>query len=127
MESLEESINKKRSHEKSMSLGSYINELMGKKGYENAKDLYLAAGISKQAFYKILSSEDYHPSLETMIRLALALKVDNHECKYLLKKASFTLASSSKFSLIIRYCIDNRIYEIDKVNELLKKEGYQPI
>lgn len=127
MENLEESINKKRSHEKSISLGEYINELMGKHGYETATELYTNAGISKQAFYKILSDTKYRPSLETMIRLALALKLDSHECKYLLKKASYTLASSSKFSLIIRYCIENEIYEIDKVNEILEKEGFERI
>ena len=127
MENLEESINKKRSHEKSISLGEYINELMGKHGYETATELYTNAGISKQAFYKILSDTKYRPSLETMIRLALALKLDSHECKYLLKKASYTLASSSKFSLIIRYCIENEIYEIDKVNEILEKEGFEKI
>lgn len=127
MENLEESINKKRSHEKSVSLGEYINELMGKHGYETATELYTNAGISKQAFYKILSDTKYRPSLETMIRLALALKLDSHECKYLLKKASYTLASSSKFSLIIRYCIENEIYEIDKVNEILEKEGFEKI
>ncbi len=127
MENLEESINKKRSHEKSVSLGEYINELMGKHGYETASELYANAGISKQAFYKILSDGKYRPSLETMIRLALALKLDTHECKYLLKKASYTLASSSKFSLIVRYCIENKIYDIDKVNEILEKEGFEKI
>ena len=35
------------------------------------------------------------------------------------------VASSSKFNLIIRYCIENEIYDLYEVNSLLKKNGYQ--
>lgn len=108
---------------KSSSLSSYINEMMGKHGFDNAKELYKRAFISKQAFYKILSDKTYQPSLDTMVKLALALHLDNQECKYLLKKACYTLPSSSKRALVIRFCLDNKIYSIDKVNKLLMMEG----
>ena len=49
----------------------------------------------------------------------------NHECKYLLKKAGYTLASSSTYALVIRYCIENKIYDLDKVNEYLTQYGYE--
>ena len=52
------------------------------------------------------------------------MQVNNHECKYLLKKAGFTLASSSPFALIIRYAIENKIYDLVTVNRFLEENGY---
>lgn len=108
---------------KKIPLASYINELMGKHGFDNAKELYEKASISKQAFYRILSDKNYNPSLDTMIKLALALHLSNDECKLLLKKSSYTLSSSSNRSLVIRFCLENKIYDIQKVNQLLLMEG----
>lgn len=64
------------------------------------------------------------PSLNVCIKLALALNCNNHECKYLLKKAGYTLTSSSNYALIIRYAIKNKIYDFDKVNDMLTEYGY---
>ncbi len=63
------------------------------------------------------------PSLSTCIKIALAMHLDNHECKYLLKKASFTLSSANRYALIIRYAIENKIYDISEVNSLLLDNG----
>ena len=52
------------------------------------------------------------------------MKLSNYECKYLLKKAGYTLPTSSKYALIIRYCIENRIYDIYKLNDYLEEYGY---
>ena len=53
------------------------------------------------------------------------MHLDNHESKYLLKKAGYTLASSNKYSLIIRFAIEHHIYDIVEVNNLLEEYGYQ--
>ena len=124
MESLEEFIAKHRTtEEKTSSFVEYLYSLMNKYGFDNPSDLYNKANISRQLWSSIIS-EKSNPSLNVCLKIAFALKTTNHECKYLLKKAGYTLASSNKFALIIRYAIENKIYDIDDVNDLLEKNGY---
>ena len=124
MEELEEFIKKHQSNkEKSSSFVEYLYFLMDKYGFDSASDLYNKANISRQLWSSIIS-EKSNPSLNVCLKIALVMHVTNHECKYLLKKAGYTLASSNKFALIIRYAIENKIYDIDEVNDLLEKNGY---
>lgn len=124
METLEEFIKRhKSSKEKTSSFVEYLYSLMDKYGFSNASDLYNKANISRQLWSSIIS-EKSNPSLNVCLKIAFALRVSNHECKYLLKKAGYTLASSNKFALIIRYAIENKIYDIYVVNELLENNGY---
>ena len=124
MESLEEFVKKHQiSREKTFSFVEYLYSLMNKYGFGNPSDLYNKANISRQLWSSIIS-EKSNPSLNVCLKIIFALKATNHECKYLLKKAGYTLASSNKFALIIRYAIENKIYDIDDVNDLLEKNGY---
>lgn len=108
---------------KSESFCDYLFSLMNKHKIDKPSELYKKAFISRQLFSAIISNKST-PSINVCIKLALALKLTNRECKYLLKKAGFTLASSSNYSLIIRYALDNSIYDIDKVNDMLILYGY---
>ena len=124
MESLKEFIEKhSKNKEKTSSFVEYLYSLMDKYGFDNAADLYNKANISRQLWSSIIS-EKSNPSLNVCLKIAFALNVNNHECKYLLKKAGYTLASSNKYALIIRYAIENKIYDIYEVNKLLENNGY---
>ena len=123
MESIEEYIKKhKTSEEKSSSLLRYIELLKEKHGIKKDSEIYNKANISRQNWHSI-TSEESQPKLVTILKIAFAMKLDNHECKYLLKKVGYTLASSSKFALVIRYCLDNKIYELYEVNDYLERCG----
>ncbi len=111
------------SDEKRVSFVEYLYYLMDKYKYTKAQDLYNKANITKQLWSAIISSK-CNPSINTCIKIVFAMKLTNHECKYLLKKAGYTLPSSSKYALIIRYCIENKIYDIYKLNEYLEEYGY---
>ena len=125
METLEQFIAKHQvNKEKTISFVDYLFSLMKKYNIDNPATLYNKANISRQLWSSIIS-EKSNPSLNVCLKIALTLKVNNHECKYLLKKAGFTLASSNKFALIIRYAIENKIYDISKVNKLLEDNGYK--
>ena len=123
MESVEEYIKKhKTNEEKSSSLLRYIELLKEKHGIKKDSEIYNKANISRQNWHSI-TSEESQPKLVTILKIAFAMKLDNHECKYLLKKVGYTLASSSKFALVIRYCLDNKIYELYEVNDYLERCG----
>ena len=127
MESLKEYIVRHRTNkEKTNDFVTYLYELMDKYGFDKTSDLYDKANISRQYWSKIINKER-QPSLETVLKIVFALKLQNHECKYLLKKAGYTLASSSTYALIIRYCIENKIYDLNKVNDLLEEYGFKAI
>ena len=127
MESLKEYIARhKANKEKANDFVTYLYVLMNKYGFDKNSDLYDKANISRQHWSKIIN-EEIQPSLETVLKLVFALRLNNHECKYLLKKAGYTLASSSTYALVIRYSIENKIYDLNKVNDLLEEYGFKAI
>ncbi len=124
---LEDYIKKHQSNvEKSSDFLSYLFNLIDAKGFNKDSDVYNKANISRQSWSLIISGK-VKPSLNTLIKIVFALELNSHECKYLLKKAGFTLSSSSEFSLIIRYFIENKKYNIYELNETLAKYGYEEI
>ena len=124
---LDQYIKKHQSNlEKSSDFSAYLFELIDKHGFAKDSDVYNKANISRQSWSLIISGK-VKPSLNTLIKIVFALHLDNHECKYLLKKAGFTLSSSSEFSLIIRYFIENKKYNIYELNETLARYGYEEI
>ncbi len=108
--------------EKAESFVDYLYVLMDKHDIKNASDIYKKAYMSRQLWSSIISGKSV-PSLSTCIKIALAMHLDNHECKYLQKKAGFTLSSANRYALIIRYAIENKIYDISEVNSLLLDNG----
>ena len=127
MESLKEFIKKHKANtEKAKDFVDYLYELMDKHGFDKNSDLYNKANISRQLWSSVISKKS-EPSLNFTLKLVFTLHLNNHECKYLLKKAGFTLASSSDFALVIRYCIENKIYDIQKVNDYLEERNLEII
>ncbi len=115
--------NQSVSEEKRVSFVTYLYALMDKYGYSKASDLYDKANITKQSWSAIISGK-CNPSLSTCIKIVFTMGLTNRECKYLLKKAGYTLPTSSEYALIIRYCIENKIYDIYELNKYLEEYGY---
>ena len=51
--------------------------------------------------------------------LAIALKLNLDQTVDLLGRAEMALSPSSKFDLIVEYCIEHEIYDIFEINALL--------
>lgn len=104
---------------------SFSKVLLGfidKKGL-NDSDIYKKAGVDRRHFSKIRSNPNYHPGKNTAIALALALKLNKNETDKLLGAAGYSLSSSDVFDLVIQFCVEKKIYDMDDVNEALERLG----
>lgn len=125
MEDLKSYIAKhKVNQEKADDFVIYLSNLIKEYGFDKDSEVYNKANISRQTWHSIMSGK-HIPSLNNLIKIVFALELNNHECKYLLKKAGYTLSSSNNYYLIIRYCVENKIYDLSKLNDLLTENGYK--
>ena len=86
---------------------------------EKDSTIYKRANVTKQTFNKIKNNPKYKTTRETASAFALALELDQEETDDLLRRAGFALGYSSKFDLIIRWAIENKEYNVIKVNCVL--------
>lgn len=90
-------------------------------------EIYKKAEIDRRLFSKIRSNINYHPGKNTVIALALALELNKTETDYLLSSAGYTLSESSTFDLVIKFCINKKIYNLQTVNEALDYFSLKPL
>ena len=101
-------------------------DLAKKKGVPNV-EIYRRSDLTKAHFSKIKNDDDYHPSKETVLALAIGLKLTLDETKRLLERAGYTLTDSSKTDLIVQYFIERQRYDVAEVNEALDAFGLPTI
>lgn len=93
------------------------------------KDLYENAYVSRETFTKIMNmgcekdqTKRYIPSKETVLSLSLVLGLNKVETIDLLNIVGYTLSEGDIFDQVIAYCIDNRINDIEGIDEYCCKE-----
>ena len=89
--------------------------------------VYSDAGYDRKLFSKIQSDPDYHPRKYTVVRFALALKLNPEETEDLLNAAGFALSRSMIADLVIAYCIENNLRSVWEVNSILENWGLETI
>lgn len=81
-------------------------------------EVYKKVDIDRRTFSKIRNTT-YIPKKNTILRLCIALKLTLREAEALLGSAGYTLSSSSEVDLIVKYCLENKIYDFLVVNSLV--------
>ena len=89
--------------------------------------VYKKAQVDRRVFSRLRSSPRYQPSRNTAIRLCLGMELTLDEILVLLSKAGFSLSYGKKDDLVLLYCIQNGIYDINKINEALRALGMDEI
>jgi len=90
-------------------------------------DIYKKAGVDRRHFSKIRSKSGYRPGRNTVIALAIALELDKKETDKLLGSAGYSLSESETFDLVIQFCLEKKIYNMDDVNQALDYFSLKPL
>ena len=110
---------------KDLTFQEHLFRLIDKKGLEDV-EVYKKANIDRKHFSKIKSNVNYNPSKKTALAFAIALGLNLDETKDLLLRAGIALSPSSTFDIIVEYCIEHRVTDINEINCILFKYD-QPI
>lgn len=91
-----------------------------KKGYRRDSHFYLKCGITRQHFSKIVGWRKMIPQKKTVIVMALVLNLTIEEAEEFLSSANYHLSGYNKTDIVVRYCFEHGIYELEDVNEALE-------
>ena len=100
------------------SFAQTVLRLIDERGLRDAT-VYKRANMSRQLFAKIRRDDDYRPTKKTACALAFALRLSYEDALALLSRAGFTLSHSSKFDVIVEYCLLSDIHDVNQVNMVL--------
>ena len=103
-----------------------LDKIRKEKGFTPA-ELYKRANVDRRQYSRFMGPEGRHPSMNTVISFALALRLERQEFDEFLQTAGYALSNSSSRDVCIMYCLENSIYDIDEVNALLFAIGIMPL
>lgn len=89
-------------------------------------EAYTKAYVDRRHFSKIRKDVNYAPNKKTVLAFTIALELSLDEAKDLLRSAGYALSRSSKMDIIVAYFLQNKIYDMMEINEVLDAYG-QPV
>ena len=89
-------------------------------------EAYAKAYVDRRHFSKIRKDINYVPNKKTVLAFTIALELSLDEAKDLLASAGFALSRSSKTDIIVAYVLQNKIYDMFEINDVLDAYG-QPV
>lgn len=84
-------------------------------------EVYKNSNLTKQAFNGIYN-EGKTPKKNNVLALCIGLKLNIDDAEDFIEKAGYAFTRGNKHDYIVRYFIENEIYDIHKINSLLIHE-----
>ncbi len=82
-------------------------------------EVYNKAYVDRRHFSKIRNDINYTPNKKTVLAFSIALELSLDEAKDLLNSAGYALSRSSKTDIIVAYFLQNKIYDMFEINDIL--------
>ncbi len=79
-------------------------------------EVYKRANIDRKLFSKIRNNPAYHPRKNTVLALAISMRLDLAETEDLLARAEYAFSPGSKSDVIVRYFIERGVHDIHTIN-----------
>ena len=111
-----------RSSKDKLNFQNTLMQLIADRKLDNVT-VYKKACIDKKFFSKIISNKDYVPKKHTVMALGLALELPLEEYESFLASAGYAFMPSSKFDMIVKFCVMNQIYNLINVDVILDDHG----
>ena len=109
------------------SFTGYIDELLLQKGMKR-QDVLIKADLSQKYGYKLLSGEAHTTDRDKILRICFSMEMTLKETQRALKLYGMNeLYPKVKRDVLLIVALGQKMYDIDQVNELLKKEGMEPL
>lgn len=86
-------------------------------------EVYKRANIDRKLFSKIRTNPACHPRKQTVLALAIALKLSITDTIDLLARAEYAFSPGNKGDLIVKFFIEHEIYDIMAINFALDEYG----
>ena len=103
---------------KTFSFNELLFSYIDKSGCKDS-EIYKRVDIDRKLFSKIRCISNYIPRKNIIIKLCLSLRLNKYDFNKLLNSAGYSLSNNNEFDLIISYCLDNNIYDINVINDYL--------
>ena len=88
---------------------------------------YKRAGISRQIYSRIVSDEGSTVDKRTAMRFCIGLQLEMNEAELLMKAAGFAFSATLPEDEVFAYCIDNKIWNIEDINDIMVRSGLKSI
>lgn len=103
--------------------GILLARLVKDKYGDKASTCYKRAGISKQTYSRIISNPFSGVNKMTAMQLCIGLRLSYQEAVRLLASAGYTFSEAILGDRVFAYCLQNSVYNIFDVKEMLNSCG----
>jgi len=108
-------------NEKNQTFTRHLMKELAERGL-TLKGLYKLADLHRSIKQKIelsSDSEPYQPEKDTVIKMGMAMQMTFDEMSKLLEAAGLALGTNDKKDIVIKYCIEKKIFDRFKVDRLV--------
>ena len=88
---------------------------------------YKRAGISRQIYSRIVSDDGSTVDKRTVMRFCVGLQLEMNEAELLMKAAGFAFSATLPEDEVFAYCINNKIWNIEDINDIMVRSGLKSI